>query len=128
MTADEEYKRMIERSRQFLLNAERNLDGGFIDIGAFSANQSLKLYLKALMFKEMGDYPHIHDLKTLLRNLSTVSDQDVKEKIELCLKEKSLILSLIQDAYLTSRYFFTSYSADDLREMISTIKDIEEMV
>jgi HEPN domain-containing protein len=128
MTADEEYKRMIERSRQFLLNAERNLDGGFIDIGAFSANQSLKLYLKALMFKEMGDYPHIHDLKTLLRNLSTVSDQDVKKKIELCLKEKSLILSLIQDAYLTSRYFFTSYSADDLREMISTIKDIEEMV
>jgi HEPN domain-containing protein len=128
MTADEEYKRMIERSRQFLLNAERNLDEGFIDIGAFSANQSLELYLKALMLKEMGDYPHIHDLKTLLRNLSTVSDQDVKEKIELCLKEKSLILSLIQDAYLTSRYFFTSYSADDLREMISTIKDIEEMV
>ena len=128
MTADEEYKRMIERSRQFLLNAERNLDEGFVDIGAFSANQSLKLYLKALMLKEMGDYPHIHDLKTLLRNLSTVSDQDVKKKIELCLKEKSLILSLIQDAYLTSRYFFTSYSADDLREMISTIKDIEEMV
>lgn len=119
---------MIERSRQFLLNAERNLDEGFIDIGAFSANQSLKLYLKALMLKEMGDYPHIHDLKTLLRNLSTVSDQNVKEKIELFLKEKSLILSLIQDAYLTSRYFFTSYSADDLREMISTIKDIEEMV
>ena len=128
MTADEEYKRMIERSRQFLLNAERNLDEGFVDIGAFSANQSLKLYLKALMLKEMGDYPHIHDLKTLLRNLSTVSNETVKKKIELFLKEKSLILSLIQDAYLTSRYFFTSYSADDLREMISTIKDIEEMV
>ncbi|MGC8514659.1 MAG: HEPN domain-containing protein [Thermoplasmata archaeon] len=128
MTADEEFKRMIEGSKQFLLNAERNLDEGFIDIGSFSANQSLELYLKALMLKDMGDYTHIHDLKTLLRNLSAVSDQNIREKIEFLLKEKSLILSLIQDAYLTSRYFFTSYSADDLREMISIIKSIQEMI
>lgn len=128
MTANEEYNNMMEKSRRFLLNAERNLEDGFIDIGAFSANQSLELYLKALMLKELGDYPHTHDLKNLLRNLLEVSNQSVKKKIDQLLKEKSLILSLIQDAYLTARYFSISYSADDLKEMISSIKEIKRLL
>lgn len=128
MTANEEFNNMMEKSRRFLLNAERNLEDGFIDIGAFSANQSLELYLKALMLKELGDYPHTHDLKNLLRNLLEVSNQSVKKKIDQLLKEKSLILSLIQDAYLTARYFSISYSADDLKEMISSIKEIKGLL
>jgi HEPN domain. len=59
MTASDEFNSMIEKSRRFLLNAERNMDEGFIDIGAFSVNQSLEIYLKALLLKESGDYsPH----------------------------------------------------------------------
>ena len=128
MTAIDEFYSMIEKSRRFLLNAERNMNEGFIDIGAFSANQSLEIYLKALLLKESGDYPHIHDLKNLLRNLADLSNEDVKKKIELLVKEKSLVLSLLQDAYLTSRYFSTSYSSDDLNEMISVIKLIKEII
>ena len=128
MTASDESNSMIEKSRRFLLNAERNMDEGFIDVGAFNANQSLELYLKALLLKESGDYPHTFDLKNLLRNLADLSNVDVKKKIELFLNEKSLVLSLLQDAYLTSRYFSTSYSAGDLNEMISVVKHIEEII
>ena len=128
MTASDEFNSMIEKSRRFLLNAERNMDEGFIDIGAFSVNQSLEIYLKALLLKESGDCPHTHDIKILLRNLADLSNLDVKENIELFLKEKSLVLSLIQDAYLTLRYFSTSYSSDDLNEMISVIKHIKEII
>ena len=128
MTASDEFNSMIEKSRRFLLNAERNMDEGFIDVGAFNANQSLELYLKALLLKESGDYPHTFDLKNLLRNLADLSNVDVKKKIELFLNEKSLVLSLLQDAYLTSRYFSTSYSSDDLNEMISAVKHIKESI
>ena len=105
MTASDEFNSMIEKSRRFLLNAERNINEGFIDIGAFSVNLSLEIYLKALLLKESGDFPHTHDIKILLRNLADLSNVDVKKKIELLLKEKGLVLSLIQDAYFTSRYF-----------------------
>ena len=119
---------MIEKSSRFLLDAERNMDEGFIDIGAFSANQSLEIYLKALLLNESGDYPHTRDVKILLRNMADLSNVDVKNKIELFLNEKSLVLSLLQDAYLTSRYFSTSYSSDDLNEMISVVKHIKEII
>ena len=71
---------MIEKSRRFLLNAERNIDEGFIDIGAFSVNLSLEIYLKTLLLKESGDYPHTHDIKILLRNLADPSNVDVKRR------------------------------------------------
>ncbi len=128
MTATDEFNTMIEKSRRFLINAERNMEAGFTDIGAFSANQSLDLYLKVILLRECGDYPHTYDIKNLLRNLLALSDKYVRKKIELILKEKSLVLSLIQDAYLTSRYFSTSYSSDDLKEMISVIKYIKEVI
>ena len=128
MTASDEFTSMIEKSRRFLLNAETNINERFIDIGAFSVNQSLEIYLKALLLKESGDYPHTHDIKILLRNLADISNVGVKKKLQLLLKEKSLVLSLIQDAHLTSRYFSTSYYSDDVNEMISVVKQIKEII
>ena len=70
MTSEEEYNNLIGRSERFLLSAERNLQDDYIDVGAFSVNQSLELYLKALLLKKAGDFPHTHDLKILLHNLT----------------------------------------------------------
>ena len=128
MTATDEFNTMVEKSRRFLINAERNMEAGFTDICAFSDNQSLDLYLKAILLRESGDYPHTHDIKNLLENLLSISNENVQRQIKLLLKEKSLVLSLIQDAYLTSRYFSTTYSSDDLNEMISVVKQIKEII
>lgn len=57
---------MIETAKQLLQNAERNLDDGFLDAGASGINEYMKPYFMALILKELGDYPRIHDLKTLL--------------------------------------------------------------
>ena len=57
---------MIETAKQLLQNAERNLDDGFLDAGASGINKYMKPYFMALKLKELGDYPRIHDLKTLL--------------------------------------------------------------
>ena len=70
---------MIETAKQLLQNAERNLDDGFLDAGASGINEYMKPYFMALMLK-VGDYPRIHDLKTLLRNASrlTISSHEQK--------------------------------------------------
>ena len=128
MMANDEFNTMVEKSRRFLISADRNLEERFTDIGTFSANQSLELYLKVKLLRESGDYPHTNEIKNLLRHLLDLSNENVRKKIELILNEKSLVLSLIQDAYLTSRYFSTSYSSDDLKEMISVIKYIKEII
>ncbi|EQD44058.1 HEPN domain protein, partial [mine drainage metagenome] len=125
-TSEDEFKNMIERSRRFLISAARNLEDGFIDVGSFSANQSLELFLKAMLLKEIGDYPHVHDLKVLLQNLGEVSTGARKKKILLMLKEKSIMLSTIQDSYIMSRYFNTAYSEEDLRSIIQFIEQIKE--
>ncbi len=126
MTSEEEYNNMLEGSRRFLISAERNLQEGFIDVGAFSANQSLELFLKAMLLKELGDFPHIHDLKVLLQNLAELASGAKKEKIMLLLKEKSIMLSTIQDSCIMSRYFNTTYSEEDLRSIIQFINQIKE--
>ena len=76
----------------------------------------------------MSVNPSSKFLYALIRNRLDLSNENVRKKIELILKEKSLVLSLIQDAYLTSRYFSTSYSSDDLKEMISVTKYIKEEI
>lgn len=126
MTSEEEYNNLIGRSERFLLSAERNLQDDYIDVGAFSVNQSLELYLKALLLKNAGDFPHTHDLKVLLHNLASVLTEVSKDKVERLISEKSLILSMIQDAYITSRYFFTSLTSEDLDKLISEVREIQE--
>ena len=75
-----ECRRMIETAKQFLQNAERNLDDGFLDAGASGIDKYMKPYFMALMLMELGDYPRIQDLKTLLRNASrlTISSHEQK--------------------------------------------------
>ena len=126
MTSDEEYQNMMQKSERFLLNAERNLDDDFVDIGAFSANQALELFLMAQLLEKLGDFPHTHDLKLLMRNLAGALNGKKQKKVEDLLSEKSLILSTIQDAYIMSRYFFTSLTREDLETMIREVRDIEQ--
>lgn len=126
MTSEEEYNNLMGRSERFLLSAERNLQDDYVDVGAFSVNQSLELYLKALLLKNAGDFPHTHDLKILLHNLASVLPEVSKDKVERLISEKSLILSMIQDTYITSRYFFTSLTSEDLDKLISEVREIRE--
>ena len=126
MTADREYQNMIDRSERFLKSAEWNLNEGFIDISAFSVNQSLELLIKALLLRKLGDFPHTHDIKTLLRTLVETVDSDNSKKISRFLAEKSLEINVIQDAYITSRYFFTSISMEDLKNLVNVVKEFRE--
>jgi HEPN domain-containing protein len=126
VNAKDEYENMIERSERFLLTAERSLEEGFLDISSFNANQSLDLFLKGLLLKSAGDFPHTHDIKEFLRTLAHVGGSEYSKKINKYLKEKTLDLKAIQDAYITARYFFVSTSENEVDQMIELIKKLRE--
>ncbi len=126
MSAKDEYENMIGRSERFLLTAESSLKEGFLDISSFNANQSLELFLKALLLKSAGDFPHTHDIKELLRTLARIGGSKYSKKINKYLKEETLGLKAIQDAYITARYFFVSTSENEVDQMIGLIKKLRE--
>ena len=75
-----ECRRMIEIAKQLLQNVEKNLDDGFLGAGASGIDKYMKLCFMALMLKELGDYPRIQDLKTLLRNASRLTLSSHEQK------------------------------------------------
>lgn len=124
MGAKDEYEKMMGRSQRFLLTAERSLKDGFYDISSFNANQSLERFLKALLLKLAGDFPHTHDIKELMRTLAQVSSPEYSKMIRKYLKEKSLELPSVQDSYITARYFFVSISENEVGKMIQMIREL----
>ncbi len=125
MSAKAEFEQMMERSDRFLKTAESTLEKGFLDISSFNANQALELFLKARVLRLAGDYPHTHDIKELLITLGKVCEPKYAGTVENILREKSLELKAVQDTYITSRYFFTSSSENEVNRMIGFIKELE---
>lgn len=123
--AVDDFTNLLERSKRFLLSAERDLNDKYVDIGIFSVNQSIDLFLKALLLKNAGDYSHSHDLKMQMRELASVLPSEVRSKVDSILARNSLILSVIQDSYITARYFYTSLSNEDLISIVETVKTIQ---
>lgn len=121
----DDFTNLLERSKRFLLSAEKNLNDKYVDIGIFSVNQSIDLFLKALLLKNAGDYSHSHDLKMQMRELASVLPSEVKSKVDTILVKNSLTLSVIQDSYITARYFYTSLSSEDLMNIIEAVKTIQ---
>jgi hypothetical protein len=60
-----------------------------------------------------------------MRELASVLPSEVKSKVDTILVKNSLTLSVIQDSYITARYFYTSLSAEDLMNIIEAIKTIQ---
>ena len=52
VTRQEEEKRLLKRSKDFLETAEYQIGKGFYDLAAFSLEQALQLFLKAKVLAE----------------------------------------------------------------------------
>ena len=81
MSREEEEKRLLKRSRDFLETAEYQIGRGFYDLAAFSLEQALQLFLKARLLAEGIDYPRTHSVRALLEILSEVVAEDKKAVI-----------------------------------------------
>ncbi|WP_052883735.1 HEPN domain-containing protein [Infirmifilum uzonense] len=100
---------MKRRALSFLEAAKFSLQKGFYDLAAFNAEQAAQIYLKATLLELIGDYPRTYSLIHLLSELKRVDEKLVDGFI----RENKRGLHNLEDAYLTSRYFYKSFDRED---------------
>ena len=124
MSREEEEKRLLKRSRDFLETAEYQIGRGFYDLAAFSLEQALQLFLKARLLAEGIDYPRTHSVRALLEILSEVVAEDKRAVIRGILEKYLMELSVLEDAYITSRYVMRDFSLQEAEKLLKAVKEI----
>ena len=61
---------LIKRALEFLKEAERDLAEGLYNLAIFHTEQSLQLYLKAVLLKLTGYYPEVHGIRHYFLNFT----------------------------------------------------------
>ncbi|GBC71470.1 hypothetical protein HRbin02_01254 [Candidatus Calditenuaceae archaeon HR02] len=120
---------LLTRSRQFLETAEHQYGRGFYDLAAFSLEQSLQLYLKAKLVEYGVDYPRTHSVRRLLELLGEVLPSEAGRKnVNALVEELLLELGMLEDAYITSRYFLREFRREEVEKMMTTVRRVMELV
>mgnify|MGYP001770623451 CR=1 FL=1 len=109
-----------KRSLMFLEEARHALSKGFYDLACFLSEQSLQLYLKALLLELAGDYPRTHSIRRLLGELNRVLRSTDLENFVAANRARFLAL---EDAYIMSRYYVREYEREDAEDMVKLVEE-----
>jgi len=124
VSREEEEERLLKRSREFLETAKYQIDKGFYDLAAFSLEQALQLFLKARLLSEGVEYPRTHSVRALLEILSEVVNEGKKAVVKGALEKYLMELSVLEDAYITSRYIMRDFSRQEVEKLVKAVKEI----
>jgi len=89
-------------------------------LAAFSFEQAAQLYLKYYLFIKLKDFPKVHEIDKLLREIGKVYNK--KKQIDSFLKKNASVIGDLQQAYITSRYLPIDFSQYQVEKMQSFIK------
>jgi HEPN domain-containing protein len=128
VTREEEEKRLLKRSRDFLETAEYQTSKGFYDLATFSLEQALQLFLKAKVLAEGVDYPRTHSVRALLEILSELVPENKKATIKGILENYLLELGMLEDAYITSRYVMREFTKQEVEKLTKAVKEMMKNV
>ena len=78
------------------------------------------MYLKYCLFVKLKDFPKIHEINELLKEISKAYNK--KKQIENFLKENASVIGDLQQAYITSRYRPLDFNQYQVKKMQSFIK------
>ena len=104
------------RAFEFLDAAVDDLEKGRADLAAFHAEQALQLGLKYLLARDLGTYPHTHDLRELFE-LFRGFRPDVWRFYE----ENRLAVEVLVDAYIGARYLPREYRRDVVEQLVMLV-------
>ncbi len=113
----EEVNVFLERAKKFEELAKIAFEKKMYDVAAFHIEQSLQLYLKYVLAKDVGYFPKTHNLKKLFEYASNVD-----KKFEEFYSKNEIILKDIEDAYILARYLPRDYSENEVKKMIDTLE------
>ena len=80
------------------------------------------MYLKYCLFLKIKDFPKVHELDVLLRDIGKVYKKE--EKVEKFLKENASVIGDLNQAYITSRYLpveFSLYQVEKMEEFVKRL-------
>ncbi|MEM1658018.1 MAG: HEPN domain-containing protein [Candidatus Jordarchaeales archaeon] len=117
----EEILVFLERARKFEEEAVELFNKGVYDLSAFHIEQSLQLYLKYILAKELGYFPRTNKLSKLFSELANLNND-----FQAFFEDNEIILRDIEDAYILSRYFPRDYSKREVEAMLNTLKKFKE--
>lgn len=120
MGVKEEAELLRKRAKVFLETSKYLVEKGDYDVAAFNAEQAAQLYLKSTLLEIIGDYPRTHSVIFLLKELERTGLEEVSKFI----KENKNGLHILEDSYLTSRYFYKSFDKEDAEYLISLAEKV----
>jgi len=95
-------------------------------LAAFSFEQAAQLYLKYCLFAKLKDFPKIHEISKLLKEIGNAYNK--KDQIEKFLKENASVIGDLEQAYITSRYLPIDFNQYQVKEMESFIKRLKNFL
>ena len=123
----DEYRIFLKRAGGFYKTALFQLDNGLFDLAAFSLEQYLKLFLKAVLLENGVYFPRIPGVRALIRLLIDLKKNQFS-KLSSLLDKYELELSLLEDAYITSRYIPKEFTESELRKIMKALEEIVDEI
>lgn len=117
----EEIELFLKRARNFLDGAKERFQKEDWDLTCFMAEQSVQLFIKAIILEKSGEVPKSHSI----RKLFGILYQLTKDKV---FKYDRKTLIFLESAYLNSRYFSFVYEKEEALKIAVEVKDLVENV
>ncbi|OYT38518.1 MAG: hypothetical protein B6U89_05705 [Desulfurococcales archaeon ex4484_58] len=111
-----------ENAEYFEKKAREAFEEGVYNFTLFFAEQALQLYIKYILVKTIGDYPKTHSFSTLFQILAEIIDSAYE-----FYDKYSELFELLEDAYITVRYFGRKYSKTTAEKILRLIDEFKEV-
>lgn len=116
-----EVKLLKRRAKAFLSRALDSLSSGDYDLASFLSEQAVQLHLKSILLEKFGDYPRTHSISLLISILKKTSEYNTLTKF---FEERRREISLMEDAYIASRYLAREYTREEAEVLINIAKEV----
>ena len=114
-----------ENSEKFYKYAVESFKNGDYNISAFNLEQSVQFYLKYVLATLLMDFPKTHYLRELINSVIRVTGSD---NLKNFLQENENLIANLEDAYITSRYFPSKFTENQVAHMISITDKLREIL
>jgi HEPN domain-containing protein len=123
------YKLTAERAQETLRLSEKALRQEMYDTAAFLAEQAAQLFIKHKILELTGEMPQTHTIRQLIAMLAECTGGRWREELtEFAKRSRSLLIRLLEEAYISSRYLFRRYDRDEAEELVGFAREVIDLV
>ena len=112
----------LERAKKFEVASKYFAEQSVYDLAAFHIEQAFQLYLKYILAKELGHFPKTHSLSALFKGVSKIDERFFE-----FYKDNEIVVKVIEDAYILSRYYPREYSKEEISKMMEVLNRFKEV-